>query len=315
MSENTSDNDDLTPTQEYTVAGAVILFFGLLYWYLNPGLHSNSDINLAGAQLPQADLALTSHKYPSTLESFQPPATTATASSNASAGTAVGSDATTTAANNINTTQAAPVVATTAMPPASVAAPSPTPAVADAAKSSLPAIATTAVVEIPPKPAEAVSEPRPVETVTDHSRSLVYTLPDGSSITIGSSGFEAALKHAIENHEINKPIIFDNIRFDSGSTAINADSTQQIKATAALLYNNPSIKLLIRGHTDEVGAAHNNAELSLMRANEMGLALVNLGIDRQRLRIMGMGNTDPIATNETEEGRTKNRRIDAMIIQ
>jgi hypothetical protein len=115
MSENTSDNDDLTPAQEYTVAGAVILFFGLLYWYLNPAQHFNSDIHLAGTQLPKANLAITGQKHPSTLEIAPSSVTATVASSTTSTNAATDSNAKT-VANNINAAQVAPPVVA-AIPP------------------------------------------------------------------------------------------------------------------------------------------------------------------------------------------------------
>lgn len=143
---------------------------------------------------------------------------------------------------------------------------------------------------------------------------LSYQFPDGKSVTVGSSGFEGAFRQVIATRAINQPVVFDNIQFDKGAIAITASSDQQIRATAALLQTYPDIRVLIRGHTDETGSAGGNTELSLMRANEVGVALVNLGVDRRRLRIMGMGDTSPLDTNTTEEGRKHNRRVDMMIL-
>lgn len=300
MSDSVPDNDDLTPTQEYVISGIVILLFGLLYWFLNHGWNIGSDIDPAKAQLPQAELAMTADQGRARLESPLPKA-------------AVAASATTTevAASN------APVSVTPA--PAVAATPAATLPTVAVTPAAVPQAAATVAATVPPKTVEPANpEAGPVGPASPPAEPVaneVYTLPDGTEVAVGTSGFEGAFKQAIANNEINKPIMFDSITFDSGATQISAASEQQIKATAALLHKYPHIRILIRGHTDEVGLSRNNTELSLMRANAMGLALVNLGIDRQRLRIMGMGDSDPIGSNATEEGRRKNRRIDALIIQ
>ena len=142
-----------------------------------------------------------------------------------------------------------------------------------------------------------------------------YPLPDGTTIKIPSSGFENDLKIALINKELNKPLTFDKIYFNSGSTVINTKSNYQIRATAALLHNHPNAKILIRGHSDNTGLPSSNVQLSLMRANAMGLALGNAGIDTKRILVTGMGATQPIDTNETAVGRSKNRRIEILITQ
>ena len=75
----------------------------------------------------------------------------------------------------------------------------------------------------------------------------------------------------------------------------------------------PKTNVVLRGHTDNKGATKKNIELSLMRANSMGLALGALGIDTERVRILGMGDAFPINSNETEKGRKNNRRIEILL--
>jgi outer membrane protein OmpA-like peptidoglycan-associated protein len=317
MSDSVPDNDDLTPTQEYAISGVVILLFGLLYWFLNHGWNIGSDIDPAKAQLPQAELAMTADQGRAGLESPLPKAAVA-ASATTTKVVASHAPASVTPAPAVAATPAA-TLPTVAVTPAAVPQAAATVAATVPAKTVEPANPEAGPVGPASPPAAAATlpqaqtdgKPAPAEPVANE----VYTLPDGTEVAVGTSGFEGAFRQAIANNEINKPITFDSITFDSGATQISAASEQQIKATAALLHQYPHIRILIRGHTDEVGLSRNNTELSLMRANAMGLALVNLGIDRQRLRIMGMGDSDPIGSNATEEGRRQNRRIDALIIQ
>lgn len=291
-----NDDDDLTPTQEYAIAGVVILLFGLLYWFLNHGWGSpDADSVTAGSPLPDSSLVM--------VKPVSLPNSTALQADMASAGDArvPPAGAQTSAATAVATTETA-LASDEPAPPAKAVVSTDQ----DTGPVGIASPATTAKPAVQ-APAAAVS--------TQKTPAQVYKLPDGSEVTLGSTGFETGLLQSIMNGEVNKPVIFDKILFDKGSTSINASSEPQIKATAALLNSYPAIKLLIRGHTDETGVSNSNTELSLLRANEVGVALVNLGIDRTRLRIMGMGDSAPIDTNTTEEGRKNNRRVDAMIIQ
>ena len=98
------------------------------------------------------------------------------------------------------------------------------------------------------------------------------------------------------------------VRFRTGSAAIdrgNEDLLQQLADTARGCPGS----LTIAGYTDSRGAAAANQALSLARAQAVGDALVQLGIDSSRITATGLGEAQPIADNETPEGRAKNRRI------
>jgi len=346
MSESTLDHDDLTPTQEYFITGLVILLFGLLYWFLNHGFKSDLETtpsvstrhlqmdadghalgpfpvstNLAATAAITGATANTTEKPPVTatpvaakaeitlpesshasnqpkpdfqVKSDKPVAGVAAASMNATVATSAatsGLDATPLKAENETINQ-------TELETAKVAA--------GIDKTNIPSTATTATT------ANNSEQKPPAEGNTDNSS---YSLPDGSQVKIAPNGFENNFKNALTNGELNKPITFDKIYFESGSTAISAQSNDQIRATAALLHKHPNTKVLIRGHSDNTGLPANNVQLSLMRANAMGLALGNVGIDTNRILVAGMGATQPIDTNATKQGRHKNRRIEILITQ
>ena len=80
------------------------------------------------------------------------------------------------------------------------------------------------------------------------------------------------------------------------------------------LKNNKRIIVQINGHTDNIGNPQTNKELSVGRAQAVFNYLVSTGINKIRLSYMGFGDTLPIADNETEEGRAKNRRVEFQII-
>ena len=140
-----------------------------------------------------------------------------------------------------------------------------------------------------------------------------YQLPDGTQVAISDEGFEGLLKQALEVRAINTPIIFDAIYFESGASSPTKDSQRQIEATAALMNGHPEMNVLIKGHTDNTGNTSSNTVLSLTRSGYMKNALVKLGIDARRINVEGVGSLEPIAPNDTEDGRNSNRRIELIL--
>ena len=76
----------------------------------------------------------------------------------------------------------------------------------------------------------------------------------------------------------------------------------------------PGYQLQISGHTDSVGDAAANEALSIKRANACYVYLVSKGVDANRLIVTGLGETQPIADNNTEEGRSLNRRVEFSVV-
>jgi len=79
------------------------------------------------------------------------------------------------------------------------------------------------------------------------------------------------------------------------------------------LKKNPDVEVTIDGHTDNTGSDEVNNPLSVQRAEGTKKYLVSKGVDAVRLMTKGFGSTQPVADNETEEGRAKNRRIEIKI--
>ncbi len=103
------------------------------------------------------------------------------------------------------------------------------------------------------------------------------------------------------------------ILFDFDKADIRPDSTPQLQEIAALLKDSPDLKVLIVGHTDAKGALDYNRNLSLRRAKSVVDVLASdYGIDAGRLTPVGIGMAAPVATNRTEEGRAKNRRVEIV---
>jgi formylglycine-generating enzyme required for sulfatase activity len=99
------------------------------------------------------------------------------------------------------------------------------------------------------------------------------------------------------------------IYFDSGSSKIKAESNPVIRNVASYLNEDQLVKVVIIGHTDNTGKPDLNLKLSEARAQAIKEALVEHGIDADRMQIRGMGDTEPIADNKTDDGRKQNRRV------
>lgn len=106
----------------------------------------------------------------------------------------------------------------------------------------------------------------------------------------------------------------DHLYFATNKTVVLPQSEEALNALAAFLHDNPNVSIRIIGHTDAVGSDDANMRLSLGRARSVRTALVQRGIDAERILFEGRGETEPIATNDTEEGRALNRRVEFEII-
>jgi OOP family OmpA-OmpF porin len=105
----------------------------------------------------------------------------------------------------------------------------------------------------------------------------------------------------------------NNVYFETNSFALDGRSTAELNKLVAFMKINPSAKLELAGHTDNVGNEADNLKLSGNRAKAVYDYLISKGIDKTRLTFKGYGKTQPIADNNTEEGRAKNRRLEAKI--
>lgn len=103
------------------------------------------------------------------------------------------------------------------------------------------------------------------------------------------------------------------IYFDFDSAEIKKESKPTLDEIAKLLKENPDLKLFVVGHTDNIGKLEYNMELSRRRAEAVVKALVeNYGVDKGRLKAFGVGPLCPCASNKTETGRARNRRVELV---
>jgi outer membrane protein OmpA-like peptidoglycan-associated protein len=101
--------------------------------------------------------------------------------------------------------------------------------------------------------------------------------------------------------------------YDFDSDAIKPTAAQNLRALAQSLDKYPNTDILIVGHTDATGSDSYNQSLSERRAQSAQLFLVREGVSSTRLRATGRGETEPIASNDTETGQSQNRRVEIAI--
>ena len=145
---------------------------------------------------------------------------------------------------------------------------------------------------------------------------IAKTLPDGTEIVIAENGAEAQLLKFIEDKSISAEeswISFDRILFETDKATLRPSSEYQGKNVVAILKAYPNVNLKIGGYTDNTGNPQANLKLSQARADAVMNALVNKGIEPARLSAEGYGEQYPVASNDTAEGREKNRRVDVRI--
>jgi outer membrane protein OmpA-like peptidoglycan-associated protein/tetratricopeptide (TPR) repeat protein len=114
--------------------------------------------------------------------------------------------------------------------------------------------------------------------------------------------------------ETNASIVLKNIFFDVNKWELKPESQAELDKLVQLLNENPSVKIEICGHTDNVGKTADNLLLSNNRAKEVVSYLISKNISSQRLSSKGYGETQPMADNKTEEGRAMNRRTEMRVV-
>ena len=105
-----------------------------------------------------------------------------------------------------------------------------------------------------------------------------------------------------------------DVLFDFDEYVIKPDFTADLDAAADLLLANPDVTVRIDGHTDSVGSEEYNMGLSERRAEAVATYLEEVGVARDRMTVAWFGESQPIATNDTAEGRAQNRRVEIDLI-
>ncbi|MBB3330555.1 OOP family OmpA-OmpF porin [Halomonas campaniensis] len=101
-----------------------------------------------------------------------------------------------------------------------------------------------------------------------------------------------------------------DVTFAFDSSELRPGAAAELNQVANTLRNNPEVRVIIAGHTDSVGSNEYNQGLSQRRADSVRDYLVSQGVANGRMRTVGYGEERPVATNETDEGRAMNRRVE-----
>jgi outer membrane protein OmpA-like peptidoglycan-associated protein len=113
---------------------------------------------------------------------------------------------------------------------------------------------------------------------------------------------------------VKKRIILRGVNFDFDKSDIRPDARPVLDEAVRVLKQEGDIRVAVGGHTDSVGTDQYNQRLSIRRANSVSEYLAARGISRSRLQVDGYGETRPVASNDTADGRAQNRRVELNVI-
>ncbi|MBS1537726.1 MAG: OmpA family protein [Bacteroidetes bacterium] len=114
--------------------------------------------------------------------------------------------------------------------------------------------------------------------------------------------------------EVGQKVLLNNLFFDFNKSIIQPESYSELRRMADVLRRNQSVRIMINGHTDDIGNDEYNLQLSKERAQAVLDFFVNQGVQSNQIEIQGLGKTQPIAPNNTEQDRQKNRRVEFIIL-
>lgn len=140
-------------------------------------------------------------------------------------------------------------------------------------------------------------------------------LPGGRKLSVAEHSFNYSLAQylATKGSTAPKLFTFDNLTFETDSARITAQAQANVDDLIQIMQAYPNLAIRIEGNTDSTGDDAINDPLSAQRAQAVKNALVKAGIQASRVTTRELGDTKPVASNQTEAGRQKNRRIDVVV--
>ncbi len=122
------------------------------------------------------------------------------------------------------------------------------------------------------------------------------------------------LKIELEKIKSGRSVVINNVFFDTDKSMLKPESNAELQVLAQFLRDNADVRIEIGGHTDNTGSEERNLELSQNRAKAVYDFLISSGINSSRLSYKGYASSKPIADNDTDEGRAKNRRTEFKVL-
>jgi OmpA-OmpF porin, OOP family len=144
------------------------------------------------------------------------------------------------------------------------------------------------------------------------------SLCGGKSIDLSTGSFNYNLaKYLSDTTATNVPqnFVFDHLNFDTGSAVITPESAQTVTDLTTILSSCSTADVRLEGYTDNTGDAAANKTLSQQRADAVKATLIKNGIDAARIEAVGYGSSKPLGSNDTDEGRAKNRRTELTVVK
>lgn len=148
--------------------------------------------------------------------------------------------------------------------------------------------------------------------------SATVTLPGGTILSLQEGSFNhnvAKFLGDLTDTAVPKTFVFDRLNFDFGTTRLTAESVQTVEDLSTILKAYPTVDVRLDGHTNDVGGVNENRKLSRDRATAVQETLIRGGVSAARVTIAGYGREYPLTSNETEAGRSKNQRVELVVLK
>jgi OmpA-OmpF porin, OOP family len=144
------------------------------------------------------------------------------------------------------------------------------------------------------------------------------SLPGGVRISVPEGSFNFSVANWLASStdtSVPKRFVFEDLNFETGSTQLTPESVATVDSLVAILKAYPSVSVTLEGYTDTTGEPTANKQLSLDRAVAVKELMVKGGIANSRIASAGYGQENPVANNDTEQGRAKNRRLELVVVK
>ncbi len=179
---------------------------------------------------------------------------------------------------------------------------------------------------------EINSNKAPTEIQTDEDGNFLVTLPvekdyalnvnrkgylfysDNFSLIKNTVDSFFTLKIPLQPIEAGATVVLKNIFYGNNESKLKPESESELAKIISLLNENPGMKVQISGHTDNIGKKEDNQTLSLNRAKAVVAFLISKGINPTQLSAKGFGDTKPLSSNDTEQGKSLNRRTEINVV-